>query len=133
MLYPYNETTFNRFQPHPTIVQSENKHSNTLPFSTAPTVLSEAAAARYLGVAEITMRMWRTRDRARVEQLGYLPKAPPWYREGNGIRYAVAGLHAWLKSLPQFEGVPQFPDNRRHSHKRHFEARQPTQAARRSA
>lgn len=54
------------------------------------TLITTADAARRLGVAEITMRLWRWRDN---------PSQPPYVRIGSrGIRYDVTALDAWQAS-----------------------------------
>jgi predicted DNA-binding transcriptional regulator AlpA len=60
--------------------------------TTKPTgsLISTAAAAARIGVAEITMRLWRWRDN---------PHQPPYVRVGaRGVRYEVGALDAWLAS-----------------------------------
>ena len=76
-------------------------------------LLTEAQAAKIIGVEPITMRMWRWRDRKRVP--GSQPKSPPYVRVGvRGVRYPMDSLRGWIRALPVVEGVPQLPDNRRH-------------------
>jgi predicted DNA-binding transcriptional regulator AlpA len=51
-------------------------------------LISTADAAARLGVAEITMRLWRWQDN---------PHQPPYVRIGSrGVRYDVAVLDAWM-------------------------------------
>lgn len=74
--------------------------------------LTEAQAARIVGVQPITLRMWRWRDRKRPA--GTAAKSPPYVVTGTrSIRYPLAKLRAWLRALPSVDGIPQLPDNRR--------------------
>lgn len=53
-------------------------------------LISTKQAAERLGVAEITMRLWRWRK---------VPSQPPYVRVGSrGIRYSVEALDAWQLS-----------------------------------
>jgi hypothetical protein len=53
----------------------------------AKSLIDTTAAAARIGVAEITMRLWRWRDN---------PHQPPYVRVGSrGIRYDVATLDEW--------------------------------------
>ncbi len=61
-----------------------------VPVMTKPTetLISTADAARRIGVAEITMRLWRWRDN---------PHQPPYVRVGaRGVRYSAAALDSWM-------------------------------------
>ena len=49
------------------------------------TRLMQKQAAAYLGLAEITLKMWRRWD-----------KGPPYYRIGRNIFYAQEDLDDWL-------------------------------------
>jgi len=44
-------------------------------------------AGRYLGVAEATLRLWRSRD-----------AGPRYFRAGKLIRYRRADLDSWIES-----------------------------------
>jgi len=56
----------------------------------APTLVNTADAARHIGLAEITLRVWRSEDN---------PHQPPYVRVGaRGVRYDTAALDQWLKS-----------------------------------
>lgn len=60
--------------------------------TTKPTesLISTADAARRIGVAEITMRLWRWRDN---------PHQPPYVRVGaRGVRYSAVALDSWMKN-----------------------------------
>jgi hypothetical protein len=51
------------------------------------TLIDTTAAAARIGMAPITLRIWRWRDN---------PHQPPYVRVGSrGIRYDVAALDAW--------------------------------------
>ena len=55
---------------------------------TADTLLTTTEAAARIGVAEITVRLWRWRDN---------PHQPPYVRIGaRGVKYRAADLDAWL-------------------------------------
>lgn len=57
---------------------------------TAETLLSTAEAAARLGLAEITVRLWRWRDN---------PHQPPYVRIGSrGVKYRAGDLDKWLES-----------------------------------
>lgn len=59
-------------------------------------LITTADAAARIGVAEITMRLWRWRDN---------PCQPPYVRIGSrGIRYDVATLDAWQASRTHTPG-----------------------------
>lgn len=88
-------------------------------------LLTEAQAARIVGVKPITLRIWRYRDRKRAE--GALAKAPPHRRVGvRGVRYPLDDLRAWIRGLPTSEGVPQLPDNRVQAHVAHYASAEST-------
>ena len=54
----------------------------------AETLMSTAEAAARIGVAEITMRLWRWRDN---------PQQPPYVRVGTrGVKYRAADLESYL-------------------------------------
>ncbi len=90
--------------------------------------ISEAAAAKILGVKPITMRMWRYRDKQAEDagDAGRLVKAPPYVRLPTGrIRYSMAQLRAWIRALPTVGSVPVLPDSRAKEHHKHFGTTQP--------
>lgn len=56
----------------------------------AESLISTADAASRIGMAEITLRLWRWRDN---------PHQPPYVRIGaRGVRYDVGALDKWLAS-----------------------------------
>ena len=62
-------------------------------------LISTADAAARLGLAEITMRLWRWRDN---------PNQPPYVRVGSrGVRYDVAALDKWKASRTHQPGSKQ--------------------------
>lgn len=46
------------------------------------------AVARRLGLAEITLRKWRTQNRR---------EGPAWIKCGKSVRYREADIEAWLE------------------------------------
>lgn len=63
----------------------------------SPTLVNTADAAARIGVAEITLRLWRWRDN---------PHQPPYVRVGaNRIRYDVAALDAYTASRTHKPGT----------------------------
>ena len=70
-----------------------------LPVNTKPTesLVSTADAAARIGMAEITLRLWRWRDN---------PHQPPYVRIGaRGVRYDVGALDKWLASRTHKPGT----------------------------
>jgi predicted DNA-binding transcriptional regulator AlpA len=54
------------------------------------TLMTTTEAAARIGVAEITMRLWRWRD---------TPQQPPYVRVGTrGVKYRLGDLDKWLAS-----------------------------------
>lgn len=63
----------------------------------AATLVSTAEAASRLGLAEITLRLWRWRDN---------PHQPPYIKTGSrAVRYDVAALDAWRASRTHKPGT----------------------------
>jgi predicted DNA-binding transcriptional regulator AlpA len=61
------------------------------------TLIDTAAAAARIGMAEITLRIWRWKRN---------PNAPPYTRVGSrGIRYSPAALDAWLEKRTHAPGM----------------------------
>ena len=68
------------------------------------TLLSTTEAAARIGVAEITMRLWRWRDN---------PHQPPYVKVGaNRVRYRASALDAWLEHRTHKPGTKAAGKNR---------------------
>jgi predicted DNA-binding transcriptional regulator AlpA len=68
------------------------------------TLIDTTDAAARIGVAEITMRLWRWRDN---------PHQPPYVRVGaRGIRYSPAALDTWKKKRTHNPGTKSTKKNR---------------------
>jgi hypothetical protein len=67
-------------------------------------LISTADAAARIGVAEITMRLWRWQDN---------PHQPPYVRIGaRGVRYSVAVLDSWMANRTHKPGTKTAGKNR---------------------
>lgn len=65
------------------------------------TLLTTTEAAARIGVAEITVRLWRWRDN---------PAQPPYVRIGTrGVKYRARDLDAWLASRVHKPGSKAAP------------------------
>jgi predicted DNA-binding transcriptional regulator AlpA len=69
---------------------ARSKEHATVTKKPAESLISTADAAARIGMAEITLRLWRWRDN---------PHQPPYVRIGpHRVRYDVAALDKWLES-----------------------------------
>lgn len=59
-------------------------------------LISTADAAARIGLAEITLRLWRWRDN---------PKQPPYVRCGTRVKYRPGDLDKWIKSRTHTPGT----------------------------
>lgn len=59
-------------------------------------LISTAAAAARLGLAEITLRLWRWRDN---------PHQPPYVRCGSRVKYRPDDLDRWIASRTHKPGT----------------------------
>lgn len=76
--------------PRHTVEKSPTPEAMNLPADSSDNLLSTKAAASRLGIAEITLRIWRWQRN---------PNQPPWVRVGSRIvKYDPAALDAWKKS-----------------------------------
>lgn len=80
--------------------------------------LTPEQAARLIGVKPATLRQWRMRDRLRQQDDTLAkPKGPPYLQHtARSVRYPLAELRTWIRTLPTSDGAPQLPDRRRSDH-----------------
>jgi hypothetical protein len=83
---------------------ARSKEHATVTKKPTESLISTADAARRIGVAEITMRLWRWRDN---------PHQPPYVRIGaRGVRYSVTELDSWLSSRTHKPGTKNVKKDR---------------------
>jgi predicted DNA-binding transcriptional regulator AlpA len=77
---------------------------------TADTLLTTTEAAARIGVAEVTVRMWRWRDD---------PHQPPYVRVGaRGVKYRADALDQWIASRTHQPGTKPTNNDRSPSRQR---------------